>query len=151
MEHGTTWGRAAALALALSIAPFSFARTASAQELVQEITPHPDSHHKFFAEELAIDGDTAVMGDFNYMMEGNCGGGTARPGRRRRPSLRAKVVSALRSRSKIRTWSSVLRGRAAFTATSESPIGDSPGGLGPARSSARRARSARAPTWWVAR
>jgi len=48
------------------------ARSASAQEFVQEIVPDPNSYHKFFGEELAVDGDTAVMGDFNYMKEGDC-------------------------------------------------------------------------------
>jgi len=58
-----------ALPLALTLA----SGTVSAQERVQELIPDIDRHHKFFAEVLAIDGDTAVMGDHNYMMEGNCG------------------------------------------------------------------------------
>jgi hypothetical protein len=57
------------LALTLTLA----SSTAMAQELVQELVPDPTKFHKFFVDKLAIDGDTAVAGDYNYVFEQNCG------------------------------------------------------------------------------
>jgi hypothetical protein len=61
--------RSLCLALALTLV----SSTVAAQQLVQELVPDPTKHHKFFVDKLAIDGNTAVAGDFNYMMEENCG------------------------------------------------------------------------------